>query len=111
MSWVTSPCITLSLHTCGVSSNFNIRPADRLRSRGEPRSARRGPVHASFSHRQAGAGGQRVSGRMTKGKGKLAVLHEVLLSEAGLGCFKAVTDPEHCPCLWLSNDACMLQVK
>ncbi|KAL0055811.1 hypothetical protein WJX82_004590 [Trebouxia sp. C0006] len=54
--------------------------SDRLRSRGEPRSARRGPVHASFSHRQAGAGGQRVSGRMTKGKGKLAVLHETFES-------------------------------
>ncbi|KAL0022123.1 hypothetical protein WJX79_004146 [Trebouxia sp. C0005] len=54
--------------------------SDRLRSRGEPRSARRGPVHASLSHRQAGAGGQRVSGRMTKGKAKLAVLHEAFES-------------------------------
>jgi len=55
-------------------------------------------VHASLSHRQAGAGSQRVSGRMTKGKGKLAVLHEVLLSAAGLACFKAGTKPEHCLC-------------
>jgi len=55
-------------------------------------------VHASLSHRQAGAGGQRVSGRMTKGKGKLAVLHEVLLSAAALACFQAGTEPEHGLC-------------
>lgn len=61
-------------------------------------------MHASLSHRQAGAGSQRVSGRMTKGKGKLAVLHEVLLSAAGLVCCKAGTEPEHCLCSWLSND-------
>lgn len=55
---------------------------ERLRGRGEPRSTRRGLAQPSLSDRQTGAGAQRVSGRMTKGKGKLAVLHEVLISSA-----------------------------
>ena len=53
---------------------------ERLRGRGEPRSTRRGLVQPSLSDRQTGA--QRISGRMTKGKGKLAVLHEVLILSA-----------------------------
>lgn len=61
---------------------ISVVSVERLRGRGEPRSTRRGLVQPSLSDRQTGAGAQRVSGRMTKGKGKLAVLHEVLISPA-----------------------------
>lgn len=52
--------------------------SDRLRSRREPRTARRGLTQPSLTHRPGSAAAQRVSGRMTKTKAKLAVLHEVV---------------------------------
>ena len=47
---------------------------ERLRSRGGARATRRGAMHAAARQHSLA---QRVSGRMTKGRGKLGVLHEV----------------------------------
>ena len=60
-------------------ANMLVPASDRLKGRREPRTARRGLMPSSLSHRHPVSAAQRVSGRMTKGKAKLAVLHEVKL--------------------------------
>lgn len=51
--------------------------ADRGKGRGAGRGTRRGALQSAA--RQNAALAQRVSGRMTKGRSKLSVLHEVHL--------------------------------